>query len=227
VSQVTPRARREQDRQEVEMDFFPAPVDWPEPEEHKQPVWSGPPEDMLPGVVPVELVLGRSDTAVVFLTGVRAFPSGLAFQLSVRVRGRSRHRDLNSDVFTDAPNAHRESDWQATRLKWGFQLADGQRVTNVDPSPWMERRKPDQHRPHEVDDRGWEPDHPVLHGGGGGGSSHAVDRDYWLWPLPPAGPLRVVCQWPSRGISQTVTDLDADPFLQAAARARPLWPPDG
>lgn len=28
-----------------------------------------------------------------------------------------------------------ESDWQAGRLKWGFELADGRRVTNVAPRP--------------------------------------------------------------------------------------------
>ena len=30
-------------------------------------------------------------------------------------------------------------EWQAGRLKWGFELADGQRVTNVDPSAWLEQ----------------------------------------------------------------------------------------
>lgn len=40
------------------MDFFPGPAEPPdedELQEHPQPVWTNPPQDVLPGVVPVEL----------------------------------------------------------------------------------------------------------------------------------------------------------------------------
>ncbi len=89
------------------MDFFPEPPDMPDEdlEEPPQPVWTGPPEDVLPGVVPLELVLGRSESTVVLLTGVRAFPTGLALTLGVRVRGPLRRRDLHSEVF-DGPYDH-------------------------------------------------------------------------------------------------------------------------
>lgn len=44
-------------------DFFPqTPVAGGHLDEDPQPVWLGPPEDVLPGVVPVELVIGQSDT---------------------------------------------------------------------------------------------------------------------------------------------------------------------
>jgi hypothetical protein len=47
---------------------------------------------------------------------------------------RPRHGDLNAEVF-DGPYPHdMGAEWQAGRLKWGFELADGGRVTNVDPS---------------------------------------------------------------------------------------------
>lgn len=206
------------------MDFFPDPPDPREDEvqEHRQPVWMNPPEDVLPGVVPVELVLGRSSSTVVALTGMRAFPTGLQMNLAVRVRARTARRDLNSEVF-DGPYQHdRDSQWQAGRLKWGFELPDGRRVTNVD--PWPEQPQQEHGRGHHPDDRLWQPDHPVLHGGGGSGGQRSVDRDYWLWPLPPAGRLRVVCQWPDQDIDRTVQDLDADTLLQAAGRARPAWP---
>ena len=205
------------------MDFFPpGPPDDAEPE-HRQSVWMGPPDDVLPGVVPVEFVLGRSSSTVVCLTGMRAFPAGLHMNLAVRVRGPVARRDLNGEVF-DGPYAHgTDRQWQAGRLKWGFELSDGRRVTNVD--PWPE--PPDHgHGPdHHEQWLEWEPDHPVLQGGGGGGSNRSVDRDYWLWPLPPAGPIRVVCQWPDQGIELTVHDLEAEPFLAAARRAHPAWPP--
>lgn len=209
------------------MDFFPEPPDPPDPpdedQEYRQPVWMGPPDDVLPGVVPVELVLGRSDSTVVGLIGMRAFPNGFQMTLAVRVRGRVGRRDLNAEVF-DGPYDHgMDAPWQAGRLKWGFELADGRRVTNVD--PWPEQPNRDHARPHHPDDWLWEPDHPVLHGGGGGGGGRSVNRDYWLWPLPPVGRLRVVCQWPDQDIAVNVQDIDAEPILAAARRAVPLWPP--
>jgi hypothetical protein len=209
------------------VDFFPPPREVPDSDElHEpspQPVWAGAPEDVLPGVVPVELILGRSQSTVVLLTGVRAFPTGLGITLGVRVRGQAARRDLHAEVF-DGPYLHdRDADWQAGRLKWGFELANGQRVTSVDPPPWTEQPNQDHSRPHSPDDWKWEPDHPVLVGGGGGGGTRSVDRDYWLWPLPPAGRLRIVCQWPDQGIETTVHNLDTQPFLEAAARAQPVW----
>ena len=106
--------------------------------------------------------------------------------------------------------------WQASRLKWGFELADGTRVTNVDLFPWQE------HLDHEVDPD-WVPSRPVLSGGGGGGNSTSVDRDQWLWPLPPPGPLRVVCQWPEHDVPFMSHDLDAQLVRDAEERSRPLW----
>jgi hypothetical protein len=183
------------------MNFFPdvPPVgDRDEPEEPPQPAWRGAPDDVLPGVVPVELIIGQSGSTAVMLTGMRAYPAGLGMQLGVRVRGRVHRRDLNGEVF-DGPYTHdMDADWQAGRLKWGFEFADGKRVTNVDP-PWptiSDHVGPASWPPgSDRVDPAWEPDWPVLIGGGGGGGDRSVDRDYWLWPLPPLGPLRVACQW--------------------------------
>ena len=57
--------------------------------------------------------------------------------------------------------------------------------------------------------------------GGGGGLSYQLG--FWLWPLPPAGPLRFACTWPDEGIDETTAELDA-PIREAAARAVELWP---
>ena len=211
------------------MSFFPDPVEQAEsaePVEAAQPEWAGAPEDVLPGIAPMEPVIGRSESAAVLLTGFRAFPTGLAMTLGVRLRAPlPRGRDLFSELF-DGPYQHdMDVDWQDRRLKWGFELADGQRVTNVDRS-W------DLDAPHANHQAGaqpqygdWRPGRPVLQGGGGGGGSVTVEREYWLWPLPPAGRLTVACQWLEQGIDLTRHDLDATPFLEAATRAQPLWPP--
>ncbi len=69
------------------------------------------------------------------------------------------------------------------------------------------------------------PEQPVLSGGGGGGSDREVEREFWLWPLPPAGSTRVVCQWLDLGIAQTTQQIDTTPMVDAAKRATPLWLP--
>lgn len=208
------------------MDFYPGQPDSSDNDASRnppQPVWMGAPEDFLPGVVPVELVLARSTTTVVMLTGMRAFPTGLDMNLAVRFRGEAPRRDLFSEIF-DGPYEHdMDAGWEARRLKWGFELSDGRRIMNVD--PWPEQPNRDHSRPHSADDWLWVPDHPVLMGGGGGGGGGSIDRTYWLWPLPPAGPLRVVCQWLDQDIEMQAQDLDAEVIRDAASRSRPVWPP--
>lgn len=193
-------------------DITPPPVqdDFDDP---VTPVWAGAPEDVLAGVVPVEVVLGRSENTAVLLTGMRAFPTGLSMRLSVRVRGRLGRRDLHAEAF-DGHYAHDvDVDWLARRLKWGFEFADGRRATNIDSYPL----------PPDPDDPTWEPDRPVLMGGGGGGSPRSVDRDYWLWPLPPAGTLRIACEWLDQGIELSVQEVPLQPILAAAKRAKSIW----
>jgi hypothetical protein len=65
---------------------------------------------------------------------------------------------------------------------------------------------------------------PVLHSGGGGGGGGGWHQDEWVWPLPPPGPVSFVCEWPAAGISLTRSEIDAQTILDAAARARTLFP---
>jgi hypothetical protein len=71
-----------------------------------------------------------------------------------------------------------------------------------------------------------EPQRPLLMHNGGGGGGRRYDQTYWVWPLPPAGPLTFVCEWPALGIAETRVDLDAGLLHAAAARAATLWPED-
>src|SRR2546430_3515945 len=72
-----------------------------------------------------------------------------------------------------------------------------------------------------------EPTGPVLFPDGGGGGGRRYDMRYWVWPLPPPGPVAFVCEWPAFGIPESRAELDARPILDAAARALGLWPEDG
>lgn len=48
----------------------------------------------------------------------------------------------------------------------------------------------------------------------------------WVWPLPPAGPLEFICQWPVYGIGETRIGIDGQLILDAARRSVQLWPED-
>lgn len=164
----------------------------------------GPPEDQLPGVVPLETVLNQSANVAVLLTGMRVYPRGVAMVLGVRLRQRLPGMDMW--VFDDVFDHRRfeepiDAAWQQGRLRWGFVFDGGA----------------------EIDNLGMSANEIYLHGGGGGGHEQSCDRDYWLSSLPPSGPLDVFCEWPRAGLPLTTQSLDAASILQAADRSRPLW----
>jgi hypothetical protein len=47
---------------------------------------------------------------------------------------------------------------------------------------------------------------------------------YWVWPLPPEGPLAFVCEWPIADIPETRTEIDSALLRDAAADAVIVWP---
>jgi hypothetical protein len=58
-----------------------------------------------------------------------------------------------------------------------------------------------------------------LNGGGGSGGDDelAGSGTVWLWPLPPAGELRLVVQWTQFGLAETSVMLDGGALRDAAA----------
>lgn len=183
------------------MAFFEPPPRPPEPEPQAQPLWLGPPNNVVGVAVPVRLVLARTEEAAVVVDGLAAFPSGFELVLSVRVRT-PRRQWSPLGLWRDEGQAGLPDDL----LRFGIELADGRKATTLSGFP----------------DRG-EQEGPVLIGRGGGGGVTHWDQTYWVWPLPPPGPLAFVCEWPAEGISLTRAEIDAGLVLEAAARAEILW----
>jgi hypothetical protein len=172
------------------------------------PPWLGPPLNALPGIAPVELVIARTDETVVALAGIHAYRAGFDFGLCLRLRTVSAREEQQFPYLLD--RAPVGGDPLPDELfRFGVQTADGRKATNLDRPSY----DPDQ-----------EPDRLVLnqHGGGGGGS--AWDMQYWVWPLPPAGPFAFVCEWPARSIAESRAEIDAGLILEAAGRAVTFWP---
>jgi hypothetical protein len=189
--------------------FEPPPLREPEPEP-EQPPWIGPPENELGVPVPLRLLLARTDDVAVALVDVAAYSTGLEFRMEVRLRA---HDELVDPFGMQMRHPRRaaEAGIPDEVLRFGFELPDGRRVTNISPFPHAEEAQ----------------EGPVLMQRGGGGGGRSWSFGYWLWPLPPSGRLAVVVEWPSQGIDMTRVEVDADPLLAAAAQSERLWPHGG
>jgi hypothetical protein len=192
------------------MGFFddrPLPPPPPEPPRRRRPGWDRP-ELALGGVAPGELVLGRSDEAALGVSGFRAFPNGFEMTLTVALR--------DDDPFGLGAVYHRMheppargADLPAEFLRFGVRFADGTSATNLA----GRHLEPDA-----------SPTPPVLIQRGGGGGGRRFDFEYWVWPLPPDGPMTLVTEWPWKGIAESRAEIDTAPIRAAAARAVQLFP---
>jgi hypothetical protein len=181
-------------------------------------VWHRQRTEVLPGVAPVALLLARTDDTVVALTDVRGYPNGFVFLLRLRW-DHIADPDEQSPwpvPMVGSPSLLDGDPFPDELLRFGVQFADGRRVTNMDGYPYVPEELP--------------PDQPVLvEGGGLGGEGGGLGRGaFWdldqaVQPLPPPGPLAFVCAWPSRGIPETLVEIDAGLVLDAAAAAVPFF----
>jgi hypothetical protein len=192
-------------------DFFgllPEPP--PQPPRPAQPEWVGPPSGTLPGVVALELVLARSQLAAVCVTRISAYPTGFVFDL-LTVSDADAGEDLDPHLmaFRHRRGPAGGDGWQ---LRLGVQFSNGAKATNVGAAPGFAGG----------DEK---PQGPVLHSQGGGGGPGGWRFGYWVWPLPPVGPLAFVCEWPAASIPLTRHEIDAELVLAAAARAQEIFAP--
>lgn len=188
-------------------DFFtPPPPREPEPEP-RQPEWLGPPDNELGVAVPVRVVLARTADVAVAVADVVAYSTGIELGLAVRLRTVDELDDPYGMRYA-RPRAGR-ADLAGEFLRFGVELADGSRATNIDAIPFGDPERTLSS--------------PVLVPRGGGGGGRTWDQRMWLWPLPPAGTLAFACEWPKRGIELTRAEVDTAPILAAAAAAEQLW----
>jgi len=169
------------------------------------PPWVRSPEGTLPGIVALELVLARTDRVAVCVAQIAAYPSG--FELELTTMAGDDARDCDPMLF--GPHHHRGpcrpgAAIPSEMLRFGVQFADGAKATNTG----ARFRGPRD-----------DPEGPVMHAGGGGGGGASWRQALWVWPLPPAGSLALVCEWPAAGIAVTRHEIDARLILDAAKRA--------
>lgn len=184
------------------LSFFhvpPPPDDEPEP--CAAPPWFWSPQATLPGVVPIELVLAQSEKAAVYVTQIDAYPTGFELDV-VRLLVVPDQAMLFDHQFRWQQQTT-DGELPPELFRFGVEFADGTKATNIDRFP-------------DGDD---EPTGPVMSPRGSGSSGARAVDSYWIWPLPPSGPLALVCEWPAMDIGLTRHELDSQRIRDASKRA--------
>jgi hypothetical protein len=184
-------------------DSIPVPPSKP-PQRPRRPAWARP-DAVIPGSVPAELILARTEEAAIAVGSIRAYPNGFEFTVHVRLRRGDETTALRADLF----GWHRSGGMvPAGALRLGVMYADGRRAATTG-GPAL-----------PADD----PDRLILQQDGGGGNELSYHQDIWAHPLPPPGPVTLVVSWLQHGITEARAELDGTAIGEAAQRAVTLWP---
>lgn len=171
-----------------------------------QPPWIGPPEGVLGGVVPQQLLIARTENVMLVASHITVFPNGIAFELSGLIR----------ELPPERRGLHRGLIWDEgdpeTMLRIGVLFADGRRVSNIN------RRFPTSDE---------EPTDPVMIEQGGGGGDRSFRQGWWVWPAPPPGALVLVAEWPALSVPESRATIDAPLIEDARTRILEVWPSSG
>lgn len=212
----------------------PPPPEPPTPERFDTPEWWGPPDDVFGGVVALELLLARSEQAAVVIESATAYPTGVEFTIDVRWREQSPEWRWPSREWRWSRFEHRRSrsgELPDELFRAGVQFADGSKATTLESGLDVPVAVSDEE--HDVafsvagvvadDEESQVPEGPLLVPRGGGGGGQRYSQSFWLWPLPPEGPLTFVCEWPALDIGLSRVEIDSALIREAAARSRTLW----
>jgi hypothetical protein len=190
------------------LSFF-SPADDREPElTPPHPPWLEPPRNEIGFAVPARLLLAQNDQVAVGLVNLVAYSTGVAFELALRA---APGHAFGHEVLLGLGGFWQLAPGQIGDdqiVRFGVEFADGRRVLDMGAEP----------------EGGDGPPAICLvpHGGGGGGGA-VYEFGYWLYPLPPSGPVTFAVEWPAEGIPSTKRVLDASVIIDAGARATRLW----
>lgn len=195
----------------------PPPLEPPERQEPPRRPWHGPSGAVVGRSVALNLVLGRSEKAALWIPSLVVYPDG--FEFSVEIRHRLDEEEFGHPFFMHLhhPRQRRrpEGGLDPDFVRLGIEFSDGGRATNLtERMPFAVPGEPDE-----------PPQGPVLgHGRGGGGGGGRWEITFWVWPLPPPGPLAFVCEWPVADIPETRQEIKSALVRDAAGDAAVLWP---
>ena len=181
------------------------------------PPWSAAPDNVIPGAVALDAVMAASSKAVVLVSVPWACPVGFWYGLSIRLREPQPHGTPEIGPLFEPHGRDLESGsplfGAGERFHFTLAFADGR--TPRFPGAITAPSPADP-----------EPDDQIAHRGlMGKATAQRSYSTWWVWPLPPPGPLSFLCSWPAMAIGKTCVEMDSGPIRDAAARAIELWPP--
>jgi hypothetical protein len=195
------------------MSFFDSLPKPPPPEpQPRSPrhLWQQP-DNVLPGTIAAELLLVRTESAAVALGGLQCYPHGFAFSLHVRVRRLEDGMDLLGDPFGRHYRFRGQTPTDQL-LRLGIEYADGRRTATNAAQPAYSDAVPAGQL--------------LLQPGSSGSSDRRWDGNFWVYPLPPDGPVTFIASWLARGVTESRVVVDGTGIRAAAGRAVELWPDD-
>jgi hypothetical protein len=167
------------------------------------------PDAVIPRSVPADVMLIRTEQIAVAIGGIRAYPAGFEFTLHTRLRHEDEPGHGGADPLEPrVPWRGRQVPGEVLRL--GLMYADGRRTAATAARP--------------LGDDDTDPGRLVMLEGGSSGSPRRWDGEFWVYPLPPEGPVTFVASWPRYGVAETRAELDGAAIREAAERAVTLWP---
>src|SRR6266851_3062934 len=175
----------------------------------RQP-WMSSPDDELGVAVPMQHKLATGAEAVVVITDCVAFTTGFTLRVGIR----KKHEPEPMRFPTAQPS-------DEMSLEVGVRFSDGRETARAGTGPndavsswyraWSEGKDPPA------------PPGPIIGMGGGGGGGKRWDMHYWVWPLPPDGPMTITCRWPVGGISGGTVEVDGSAIRRAGLTSEKLW----
>jgi hypothetical protein len=147
-----------------------------------------------PSVAVSSLLLARTEAVAVAITAIWAYKIGFEFWIGAQFRHPG-----------DAAANHTADQ----SLHLGLQFADGRKAGNIGRAP---------------EPAGSVAAGLILSPLSFGGGRFQKNRCYWVWPLPPPGPLTFFCEWAAFSIPEQHTEVEAQLILDASKRSYEIWP---
>ncbi|MEV0131767.1 hypothetical protein AB0H83_25310 [Dactylosporangium sp. NPDC050688] len=190
------------------MGFFDsAPLDKPEPERVPVPVWAKPYGEF-PAVIGDCYVLAQNDEAAIAVHGLTVYSTGFEFTVNALLRDDDRRGRIFGPGFRHPLRPDEAVPDEFLRV--GVRFADGAAMTNLRGPGFPPSGEPV---------RG-----PLLVPNGASSDGRRYTAAFWVWPLPPPGPVTLVCEWPVMHLAESHVDIDAHAITEAAGRSTPIWP---
>jgi hypothetical protein len=175
-----------------------------------RPKWGGPPDEEVGVAVAARTMIASQPRLFIAVTDCVAYSNGFTFGLAVRSKD-----EIPPHMMGFGPYPERGDD---AGIQVSIRFSDG-REGGLGPNraimdyyrEWSEGKDPP------------EPAGPIIGQQSGGGGGTNWDFHYFIWPLPPAGPVTITCKWPARGLQSAGKELNGTAIRAAGLKSHSVW----